>query len=130
LAVTVSPGQCHESTRFEVTMDEVRIPQPVGRPKQRPEALAGDKAYSSQAIRDWLKKHGIKDVIPTKSNEKPRPGFDKEAYRRRNVVERCIGWLKECRRILTRFEKLAVNFVAMFKLAMIRRYFRVLADTA
>jgi len=69
-------------------------------------------------------------VIPTKSNEKPRPGFDKEAYRRRNVVERCIGWLKECRRIMTRFEKLAVNFVAMFKLAMIRRYFRVLADTA
>ena len=111
-------------------MDEVRIPQPVGRPRRRPEALAGDKAYSSQGIRDWLKKRGIKDVIPTKSNEKPRPGFDKEAYRRRNVIERCIGWLKECRRILTRFEKLAVNFVAMFKLAMIRRYLRVLADTA
>lgn len=111
-------------------MDEVRIPQPVGRPKQRPEALAGDKGYSCRHIREWLKKRGIKDVIPTKSNEKPRPGFDKEAYRRRNVVERCIGWLKECRRILTRFEKLAVNFVAMFKLAMIRRYFRVLADTA
>ena len=111
-------------------MDEVRIPQPVGRPKRRPEALAGDKAYSSQAIRDWLKARGIKDVIPTKSNEEPRPGFDKKAYRRRNVIERCIGWLKECRRILTRFEKLAVNFVAMFKLAMIRRYLKVLADTA
>ena len=81
-----------------------------------------------QRIRDWLKDHRIKDVIPTRSNEKPRPGFDKEAYRRRNVVERCIGRLKECRRIMTRFEKPAVNFVAMLKLPMIRRYLRVLPD--
>ncbi len=111
-------------------MEAVRVPQPAGPPKRRPEALAGDKAYGCKRIRDWLKDHRIKDVIPTKSNEEPRPGFDKEAYRRRNVVERCIGWLKECRRIATRFEKLAVNFVAMFKLAMIRRYLRVLPDRA
>jgi transposase len=52
--------------------------------------------------------------------------FDKETYRRRSVIERCIGWLKESRRIGTRFEKLAVNFLAMIKLAIIRRYFRVL----
>ncbi len=131
LAADASPGQSHESTRFEETMNAVRIPQPIGRPRQRPDALAGDKAYGCNWIREWLKRHRIKDVIPTKSNQERNPSFDREAYRRRNVVERCIGWLKECRRILTRFEKLAVNFLAMIKLAMIKRYLRIaLSDTA
>ena len=52
--------------------------------------------------------------------------FDKRAYRRRSVIECCIGWLKECRRIGTRFEKLAVSFLAMIKLALIGRYLRIL----
>ena len=42
------------------------------------------------------------------------------------MIECCIGWLKECRRIGTRFEKLALNFLAMIKLAIIRRYLRVI----
>lgn len=130
LAVEVSPGQRHESTCFEDTMNAVRIPQPVGRPRQRPEAVAGDKAYGCQRIRDWLEVRRIKDVIPTKSNEESNPRFDKDAYRRRNVVERCIGWIKECRRVMTRYEKLAVNYLAMLKLAMIRQCFKSLLDTA
>ena len=55
LAAEVSPGQSHESTRFEETMNAVRVPQPVGRPRQRPEGVAGDKGYSCGRIRDWLK---------------------------------------------------------------------------
>ena len=47
-----------------------------------------------------------------------------KAYRRRHTIENCIGWLKECRRIATRFEKTAVNFLAMLKLACIERYLR------
>ncbi len=126
----MTAGQCHESTEFEVVLDIVRVPQPSGPPRKRPKAVAGDKAYGVEQAREWLKRRRIEDVIPTKSNQERRPGFDEEKYRRRNVVERCIGWLKECRRIATRFEKLAVNFVAMFKLAMIRRYLRVLPDRA
>ena len=52
--------------------------------------------------------------------------MDKELYKRRSVIECCIGWLKECRRIGTRFEKLAVHFLAMIKLAIIGRYLRLL----
>jgi len=52
--------------------------------------------------------------------------LDKDAYRRRSAIECCIDWLEECRRIGTRFEKLAFNFLAMLKLAVIRRYLRVL----
>ena len=51
--------------------------------------------------------------------------LDKGAYRRRSVIECRIDWLKECRRIGTRFEKLAINFPAMIELAVIRRYLRV-----
>lgn len=52
--------------------------------------------------------------------------FDKKTYRRRSMIECCVGWLKECRAIATRFEKLAVNFLAMLKLALIQRYLRIL----
>ena len=48
--------------------------------------------------------------------------FDREAYRQRNVVERCIGWMKENRRVAIRYEKLAINYLGMLKLAMIQRY--------
>ncbi len=51
---------------------------------------------------------------------------DADAYRRRSIVERFILRLKEDRRLATRFERLAVNFLAMVKLAMIRRCFRLL----
>ena len=87
-----------------------------------PSALAGDKGYSSKAIRAWLAQRGIQDVIPTRSNETRRESFDRELYRQRNVVERCIGWLKENRRIATRFEKLAVHYMAMLDIAMILRF--------
>ena len=107
-------------------MEAVRIPQRAAPPRRRPKRLAADKAYGSRKIREWLRRHKIKAVIPTKSNERRRPGFDREAYRGRNVVERCISWLKECRRVATRYEKLARNFLAMIKLAMIERLLRAL----
>ena len=48
------------------------------------------------------------------------------SYRRRNIVERLVGWLKENRRLATHYEKLAVNFLAIVKLAMFQRSLRVL----
>ena len=50
-----------------------------------------------------------------------RSVFDKQASRSRSIVEQTIGWLKECRRIGTRFEKLAINFLAIMKHAMIQQ---------
>lgn len=131
LAVEITAGQCHESKSFELVMDAVRIPQPIGRPRCRPRRMAGDKGYSYRRIRAWLRQHCIGAVIPERADQQRRrrgrpPAFDPRAYRRRNVVERCIGWLKECRRIATRFEKLALNYVAMLKLAIIERYLRIL----
>ena len=115
----VTPGQAHESKHFNALMDTVRI-----RRRRRPDAVAADKGYSYPGVRAWLAKRGIEAVIPTRSNQ-PRERLNKRKYRRRNVVERCIGWLKCCRRITTRHEKLAIHFLAMVKLAMIQRCLRV-----
>jgi len=92
--------------------------------------MAGDKGYDIPRIRRWLRRRGIKAVIPEKSKPHGRkpgrpPVLDRDAYRRRNVIERCMGWLKQARRIAMRFEKTAVNFLAMLELAMIQRYLRV-----
>ena len=51
--------------------------------------------------------------------------FDKQAYRARNIIERLIGWLKEYRRIFSRFEKTAKNFAGMIRMAFIHRYLRL-----
>ena len=124
LAAHVTAGQVNECTEFEAVVNRVRI----GR-GQRPEALAGDKGYSTPRIRQWLRRHAIRAVIPRRSDQHPTDGrvrFDRQAYRRRSTIEQCNGWLKECRRVATRFEKLAVNFLAMIHLAFIERYLRIL----
>ena len=98
--------------------------------RHKPRRIAGDKAYSVPRLRDWLGAQSIEPVIPHRDNERARWDstvvFDKKAYRGRCVIEQCVGWLKEYRRIGTRFEKLAVNFHGMLQLAMIRRYFKML----
>ena len=132
LGVHIAAGQSNESLYVESVLNAVHI----GRAHLRPDRLAGDKGYSYKRVRSWLRQRRITPIIPTRDdlddpNQRRDPNFDKESYRRRNVIERCIGWLKECRRIVTRFEKLALNYTAMIKLAMIGRCFRMLfSDSA
>ena len=96
-----------------------------------PVAIAGDKGYRAAWIDDFLLELGITPVIPSKENEDrdARPvDFDRDAYKRRNIVERLIGWLKECRRICSRFEKTAKNFGGMLKMAFIQKYLRLAGE--
>ena len=91
-------------------------------------ALSGDKGYRAGWIDEYLIDLGIQPVIPSKENEQRDARlveFDREAYRRRNIVERLIGWLKEARRVFSRFEKTAKNFGGMIKMAFIQRYLRL-----
>jgi transposase len=122
LAATLTPGEAHESRQVAPTLRRIRLPHQ----RTRPRTLAGDKGYSFPTVRRYLRQRGIRAVIPTRSNQRPHPHFDRRTYRRRNIIERVVGWLKEHRRLATRFEKLAVNFLAMVKLAMIQRCLRVL----
>ncbi|NOT32668.1 MAG: transposase [Candidatus Eisenbacteria bacterium] len=99
----------------------------IGR-RQRPEAMAGDKACSTPRIRQRLKLHAIRAVISRRTHQHPddrRVRFDRKAYRRRNSVEPWICWIESWRRVVTRFEQLAVNSLATTHLILIERYFRV-----
>ncbi|GGN47148.1 hypothetical protein GCM10011578_100540 [Streptomyces fuscichromogenes] len=82
-----------------------------------------DKAYSSRGFRAYLRKRGIGHVIPEKNDQQRHrhnrgrhggrpPGFDREAYRRRNMIERCFNRLKGFRSIATRYEKTAISYEA------------------
>jgi transposase len=123
LAVGAAAGQAHESKQLEPVLGAVRLKRSGrGRPRRRPKRLAGDKGYSHRFVREYLRRRGIGAVIPRRKDQ-PRRGpdrFDRAAYRRRNVIERCVNLLKENRRLGTRYEKLAVNFVALVKLAGVR----------
>lgn len=120
LGIRATPGQRHESRAFEPTMGGVFLPRRRGRPRW-PRRLAGDKGYSYPRIWRWLSRRRIERVIPTRKDQPRVADFDKEAYRRRNIIERVVGWYKECRRLLTRFEKLAINYVAFWIVATIVR---------
>jgi transposase len=74
--------------------------------------LIGDKGYDANSFRQMLGERETEAVIPsTSSRKKPIP-FDRAAYRQRNVIERMFGRLKDFRRIATRYDKLARNFLA------------------
>jgi transposase len=94
-----------------------------------PLALAGDKGYRADWIDEMLIAIGITPVIPSKTNEDRDARaieFDPDRYRQRNIVERLIGWLKECRSVFARYEKTAINFGGMIKMAFIQRYLKMI----
>jgi transposase len=128
LAVQLSAGQAGEALYAEPVLDAVCIHQAHGR--RRPERVAADRAYSHRRIRQWLRGHHIRAVIPERQDQvrhrrgRP-PVFDARQYHRRNVIERCVGWLKQARAVATRFEKLAIHYLGTIKLAMIRRHLRL-----
>jgi len=78
--------------------------------------LLADKAYDADSLRDWLGKTRIKAVIPSsRARKKPYP-LDRTAYKRRNVIERLFCRLKNWRRIATRYDRLATNYLAAIAL--------------
>lgn len=75
-----------------------------------------DQAYDSNAIRDWLAEHRITPVIPNHPRRTIQHPFDKRAYRKRNAIERLFCRIKDWRRIATRFDKTARNYLASIAL--------------
>lgn len=114
-------GQRHEAVMFEPLMEQGAVKREgPGRPRIRPNRVVGDKGYTGEPIRDYLRRRGIGAVIPRRANES-RQGtrFDRAAYRERNRVERTLNRLKQYRRIATRYEKRADNYLAMLTIAAI-----------
>lgn len=126
MATVLTAGQRHEAAFFTDLMDEVSVPRPRGRPRRRPDAVAGDRAYDADWIRQWCLDRGIESVIPGGSRKGPGrpPTCDKQKYQCRNTVERQVGRLKERRRLVVRYEKKASHYKAMLLWAFVREYLK------
>lgn len=98
-----------------------------GRPRTRPDLFLADRGYSFPGCRKLLKNRNIRHVIPERTDQRRRrasrpgkkPKFDREAYARRNVVERCVNKLKQWRSIATCYDKRALNYTAVIVVAAI-----------
>jgi transposase len=124
----LTAGQAGDAPAFPEVMSRLRVPRPRGRPRTRPDVVLADKAYSSRAIREYLRKRHIRTVIPIPADQRGHrlrkgsrggrpPAFDRQAYKQRNTVERCINKLKQWRGLATRYDKTATIYLAGLHLA-------------
>jgi len=122
LVIALTAGQAHDSPMLKVLLADLAVARLAGgRPRSRPDALVGDKAYSSRGNRELLRSKRVKTVIPQPDDQiahrKRRgsaggrpPDFDAATYKRRNVIERCFNDHKQWRGLATRFDKFGTTY--------------------
>lgn len=127
---------------FENLMDTLKVEKAgPGAARRRPDRAMADKAYSSKGIRKYLRERGIQCVIPEKEDQKAnrkRKGkaggrpvtYDREAYKRRNVVECSFNTLKQWRSLATRYDKLALTYRSAVVLHAVLIWSAAIAETA
>lgn len=104
----MTPGQQADVSQAQTLIEDVPI-----------QVVIGDKGYDSDALVNGIAQRGGEAVIPPRSNRKAPRDYDRERYKDRNLVERFWNKLKHYRRVATRYEKTARNFLAMIHLASI-----------
>nr|MCV4209701.1 IS5 family transposase [Roseomonas sp. SXEYE001] len=95
---------------------DITMALPLLQAVARPRRLIADKAYDADSLRRWLKKGRIKAIIPSTATRTVPYPLDRRAYKRRNVIERLFCRLKNWRRLATRYDRLARNFLASLAL--------------
>jgi transposase len=120
IRITLTAGQSHDGQAADDLLDHVGAGTIV----------LADKAYDADRIRASLREKGALANIPSKSNRRSKPYFSTWLYRERNLIERFFSKLKHFRRVATRYDKLAENFLAMVQLASMRLWLRVYESTA
>jgi transposase len=111
IAIGIASASPHESTLVKGTIAQRFI-------VETPMRLIGDKAYDSDPLDDELRQHGIELIAPNRSNhEKTQDGRPLRRYRRRWRIERLFAWLFNFRRVVTRYEHHASNFLGLVQLA-------------
>lgn len=116
----VTAGQAHDGSIVDRLLDHLG-PRTI---------VLADKAYDADRIRNLIQERGATPNIPPKSNRRWKSCFSKVLYRERNLVERFFAKLKHFRRVATRYDKLAANFLAMVQLASARLWLRAYESTA
>jgi transposase len=98
--IFLSPGQDHDVTQAPALLHDCQANKVIA-----------DKAYDSNKVIAQIEARGATPVIPPKKNRQEDRAYDREDYKKRNVVERFINRLKQSRRVATRYEKTAQNFL-------------------
>ena len=100
-------------------LGDIRMAVPLLERVAAPKRLIADKACDADSLRGWLKARRVVAVIPSNATRRKPYPLDRGAYRRRNVVERLICRLKNRRRIATRYDRLARNYMAALALVAV-----------
>ena len=129
MAIGLTAGQAGDNPQVLALLDQVRVTRPAGgRPRQRPDRVIADRAYSHPSTRAALRARGIAFTSPEKTDQiahrkakgsaggRPR-AFDAAMYAGRNVVERCFARLKQFRALATRYAKRAAYYRAILTIA-------------
>jgi transposase len=114
LAITLSPGQASD----KAAVADLLAAHPA------PGDVVADRGYDARAILDLIAAHGGRGHIPTQRDRRVQRSVDPEIYRKRNLVERFFNKLKHFRKIATRYEKSARNYLAAILMACSRLWMR------
>jgi transposase len=114
----LSPGSAADDPVGQELM--MKVPKEIREGK----SLAMDKAYEGDACRAKAVECGMQPVVPPKSNRLEPWEYDKEVYKGRNVVERNFRFIKQFRRVYTRYDKLDITYNAFITLAHISLFMR------
>ncbi len=106
--LVLTPGQAADVTQAETLLQDVPF-----------EVVIGDKGFDSQKLVDFIEAHGGAAVIPSRKNCTEQRDYDRDRYKDRNLVERFWNKVKHYRRVATRYEKTARNFLAFIHVAAI-----------
>jgi transposase len=111
LAFHLSPGNNHDAPEGRILIGNIE--------SDDKHLLLMDKAYEDEQTRNMAIKRGFIPVVPPKLNRKEPWDYDKEAYKKRNEIERYFLRLKRFRKVFTRYDKLDTSYLAIVYFAMI-----------
>ena len=119
IRIMLSPGQASDKQAAAVLIQSLT----------RTRDLVADRGYDARSLIDLAAARGTRAHIPTQKDRRQQRSIDPRLYRERNLVERFFNKLKHFRRVATRFDKLARNFLAAVLLASIRLWIRTYEST-